>query len=86
MLEAVVRSYEKSMCNYLKHQPSPEEILNVLTVLSPTTCDLKPLTPDDFLGLSGPSLTVSLQVAAVSGPAVWVPLHLELRLRCGYVK
>ena len=33
VLEAVVRSYEKSMCNYLKHQLSPEEILNVLTVL-----------------------------------------------------
>ena len=85
-LERVAKAYEEGMGDHLQHQPSMEEIINILNVLEPTAESLRRLSADDFLHWTGQPLGVALQVAAVSGPLVWVPLHLEMRQRCGYVR
>ena len=86
VVERVAEAYEECMVEYLKQKPSFEEIVTELSLLVPTSRSLKPLAAGDFLDLDGPRLAVALQVAAVSGPSVWVPLHMELRRRCGYVR
>ena len=86
VVERVAEAYEECMVEYLKQKPSFEEIVTELSLLVPTASSLKPLVAGDFLDLDGPRLAVALQVAAVSGPSVWVPLHMELRRRCGYVR
>ena len=86
MMESVATRYEERMSSYLLERPSIEDILTILERFSPHVEALNQLMSSDFLDWEGPPLAVALQVAAVSGPRIWVPLHLEMRERCGYVK
>lgn len=86
LMETVAMSYEEKMASYLLERPSIEDIMVSLEKLSPHVEALTRLHSSDFLDWEGPPLAVALHVAAVSGPRMWVPLHLEMRRKCGYVK
>ena len=81
--EETTSQYLAQLSRSLGVVPSAEEVITALEEVERIADPLRVLEAKEFINWTGSSLSAALQVAAVSGPRVWVPLHLRMTENCG---